>query len=59
LRELAGDVRDSYAGMLLQITNDTMKVLAIIATATLPLVLLSGVWGMNAWVREHGGPVTA
>ncbi len=45
--------------MLFQITNDTMKVLAIIATATLPLVLPSGIWGMNAWVPEHGGPVTA
>ncbi len=54
-----GDVRDSYPDMLFQITDDTMKVLAIIATATLPLVLLSGVWGMNAWVPGDGGPVTA
>lgn len=52
------DVRDSYPGMLFQITNDTMKVLAIIATATLPLVLPSGIWDMNAWVPEQGGPVT-
>lgn len=56
LRELVAGARDSYLGTLSQRTNDIMKVLTIIATVTLPLALLSGIWGMNTWVPGQGGP---
>ncbi len=54
LRELVAGARDSYLGSLSQRTNDIMKVLTIIATVTLPLALLSGIWGMNTWVPGQG-----
>jgi len=54
---LVAGARDSYLGTLSQRTNDIMKVLTIIATVTLPLALLSGIWGMNTWVPGQGGPM--
>jgi magnesium transporter len=47
LRERLDGVRDSFHATLAQQTNDTMKVLTIVATITLPMSLVAGMYGMN------------
>lgn len=47
LRERLDGVRDSYHALIAQQTNDTMKVLTIVATITLPMSLVAGIYGMN------------
>ena len=47
LRERLDGVRDSYHTMIANQTNDTMKVLTIVATITMPMSLIAGVYGIN------------
>lgn len=46
-RELCADLRDFYFTTIGNRTNDTMKVLTIIATIFIPLSFIAGVYGMN------------
>ena len=46
-RDLAVGAADTYVSQISNRTNDTMKVLSIIATIMLPLNFLAGLYGMN------------
>ena len=46
-RELVADLRELYMSMLSHRTNDTMRVLTIIATIFMPLTFIAGIYGMN------------
>lgn len=46
-RELVHSIMDLYAAGVAQRTNETMKVLTLVATVFIPLTFLVGVWGMN------------
>jgi len=46
-REVAASYLDVYLSSVSQRTNDTMRVLTVIATIFIPLTFLAGVYGMN------------
>ena len=46
-RDMIAGAADTYISRVAQRTNDTIKVLSIIATVMLPLSFLAGVYGMN------------
>jgi magnesium transporter len=46
-RERAADLSNLYQSMVSEKTNQTMKILTIIATIFIPLTFLCGVYGMN------------
>jgi magnesium transporter len=46
-RELAASLMDLYAAGVAQRTNETMKVLTLVATIFIPLTFIAGVYGMN------------
>lgn len=46
-RELAASLMDLYLASLAQKTNETMKVLTVVATIFIPLTFIAGVYGMN------------
>jgi magnesium transporter len=46
-RDMVAGAADTYISRVSQRTNDTIKVLSIIATIMLPLSFLAGLYGMN------------
>ena len=46
-REMVADLRDLYMTMLSNRTNETMRVLTLMATIFIPLTFIAGVYGMN------------
>ncbi len=46
-RELTASLMDLYLASVAQRTNDTMRVLTIVATIFIPLTFIAGVYGMN------------
>jgi magnesium transporter len=46
-RELASDLTDVYLSSVGNRTNETMRVLTVIATIFIPLTFIAGVYGMN------------
>ena len=46
-REMVGDLRDLYMTILSNRTNETMRVLTLMATIFIPLTFIAGVYGMN------------
>jgi magnesium transporter len=46
-RETCGELRELYFALLGQKTNDSMKVLSIIATVFIPMSLIAAIYGMN------------
>jgi magnesium transporter len=46
-RERIADIGDRYLAVVAERTNQTMKVLTIIATIFIPLTYLAGIYGMN------------
>jgi magnesium transporter len=46
-RELLSSVLDSYLSQVSNRLGQTSKALSVVATVTLPFVILSGMWGMN------------
>lgn len=46
-RELASDLTDVYLSSVSNRTNETMRVLTVIATIFIPLTFIAGVYGMN------------
>lgn len=46
-RDALGGARDLYLSVAAHRTNETMRVLAVIATILLPLMFVTGVYGMN------------
>jgi magnesium transporter len=54
-RDLIAGAADTYISRVSQRTNDTIKVLSIIATIMLPLSFLAGVYGMNFQVLPGAG----
>jgi magnesium transporter len=52
-RELASNLMDIYLSAVAQRTNETMKVLTIMASIFIPLTFIAGVYGMNfEWMPE-------
>src|SRR3989441_10205496 len=46
-RDRTSDVRDLYISLHSASTDNTIKVLTLVATIFLPLTLLAGIYGMN------------
>ena len=46
-RDATNGARDLYLSMLSNRTNESMRVLAIVATVMLPLTLIASIYGMN------------
>ncbi len=46
-RDITNSALDAYLSTISNKTNDTMKILTIIATIMMPLTLITGVYGMN------------
>lgn len=46
-RELTADVFEIYLSEVQLTLNEVMKLLTVIATVTLPLIIIAGLWGMN------------
>lgn len=46
-REMCSDLRDLYFSQVNDRTNETMRVLTVIATIFIPLSFFTGLWGMN------------
>jgi magnesium transporter len=46
-RELLGSTMDSYLSQVSNRFSQSSKALAVVATVTLPFVIVSGMWGMN------------
>ena len=46
-REFLADLRDSYTSMVSLSLNEVMKKLTVVGTIALPLIVVSGIYGMN------------
>ncbi len=46
-REFLADLRDSYMSMVSLSLNEVMKKLTVVGTIALPLIVVSGIYGMN------------
>jgi magnesium transporter len=46
-RELLSSTMDSYLSQVSNRFSQSSKALAVVATVTLPFVIVSGMWGMN------------
>ena len=53
-RELAGSFVDVYLSAVSQRTNETMRVLTVIATIFIPLTFVAGIYGMNFDTSQPG-----
>ena len=46
-REMCSDLREFHFSQVTDRTNETMRVLTVIATIFIPLSFFTGLWGMN------------
>lgn len=53
-RELAGSFVDVYLSSISQRTNESMRVLTVIATIFIPLTFVAGIYGMNFDTAQPG-----
>jgi magnesium transporter len=55
-REALGGARDLYLSVSAHRTNESMRILALIATMMLPMTFITGLYGMNITLPGQGSP---